>query len=159
MAAEAASITREYALSELMRLRDVLIDSTGSLHATFAFSRLAGARVGVTVSINTGARLQCQRCLQAFDFAVDEATDIEVAANQNEVPIDSEREFCVMTDGTVSLRDLAEEELILALPIVAACDTPDTCGNAPATTSNQRPQKRAATVRPFAGLQDLLKKT
>jgi len=55
-----------------------------------------------------------------------------------------------MDDGTVSLRDLAEEELLLALPAIAACSTPEDCGRAP------KPEERN---RPFAVLQDLLKKT
>jgi len=31
-------------------------------------------------------------------------------------------------NGLVSLRELAEEELLLALPIAPACSTPLTCG-------------------------------
>jgi len=56
----------------------------------------------------------------------------------------------VMNDGTVSLRELAEEELLLALPAIASCNTPESCGQAPAPEERQRP---------FAVLQDLLKKT
>jgi len=55
-----------------------------------------------------------------------------------------------MDDGSVSLRDLAEEELLLALPVIAACGTPEVCGRAPSPDERQRP---------FAVLQDLLKKT
>ncbi len=159
MAAEAVSTTREYALVDLPRLRDVLADGGGVLIANFSFGRLVGTSIGVEVSIATIARLPCQRCLQAFDFAVEETTHIEFAASEAAIPVDSEREFFVMVDGTVSLRDVAEEELILALPLVAACNTPATCGNAPAPGSEPMPQTRGESVRPFAGLQDLLKKT
>jgi len=55
-----------------------------------------------------------------------------------------------MDDGSVSLRELAEEELLLALPVIAACSTPEVCGRAPSPDEKQRP---------FAVLQDLLKKT
>jgi len=55
-----------------------------------------------------------------------------------------------MEDGSVSLRELAEEELLLALPVIAACSTPEDCGRAPSPDERQRP---------FAVLQDLLKKT
>jgi uncharacterized metal-binding protein YceD (DUF177 family) len=64
--------------------------------------------------------------------------------------MDSPREIYLMTDGTVSLRELAEEELLLALPAIASCSMPETCGQAPA------PEERH---KPFAVLQDLLKKT
>jgi len=56
----------------------------------------------------------------------------------------------LMDEGSVSLRELAEEELLLALPVIAACSTPEVCGRAPAPDKRQRP---------FAVLQDLLKKT
>jgi uncharacterized metal-binding protein YceD (DUF177 family) len=55
-----------------------------------------------------------------------------------------------MDEGLVSLRDLAEEELLLALPVIASCSTPEACGRAPSPDERQRP---------FSVLQDLLKKT
>jgi uncharacterized metal-binding protein YceD (DUF177 family) len=55
-----------------------------------------------------------------------------------------------MDEGSVSLRELAEEELLLALPVVVACSAPEACGQAPVQ------QER---TRPFSVLQDLLKKT
>ena len=65
-----------------------------------------------------------------------------------------------MEEGLVSLRELAEEELLLALPIVAACSTPQTCGRAPAYEAGGESQGISDDrSRPFAGLQNLLKKT
>jgi len=60
---------------------------------------------------------------------------------------------------------LAEEELLLALPIAAACSAPQSCGNAPEFAANAEvpeapsPEAPGAGRRPFGGLQDLLKKT
>ncbi len=50
------------------------------------------------------------------------------------------------------LRELAEEELLLALAACSSphCSTPEACGRAPTPDVRQRP---------FAVLQDLLKKT
>jgi len=65
----------------------------------------------------------------------------------------------------VSLRDLAEEELLLALPLAPACSTPDTCGRAQGLSEGGAAADRAdempesAVRRPFSGLKDLLKKT
>jgi uncharacterized metal-binding protein YceD (DUF177 family) len=65
-----------------------------------------------------------------------------------------------MEDGRVSLRELAEEELLLALPIVAACDTPQSCGRAPAHEAGAMIEDLpGGRSRPFSALQDLLKKT
>jgi uncharacterized metal-binding protein YceD (DUF177 family) len=56
------------------------------------------------------------------------------------------------------LRDLAEEELLLALPIAPKCATPLTCGKAPGPSTGARPDEAGETRRPFGALQDLLKK-
>jgi uncharacterized metal-binding protein YceD (DUF177 family) len=63
------------------------------------------------------------------------------------------------TRGGLSLRELAEEELLLALPIAPACSTPMTCGNAPALViDSPKPDGSEEMRRPFSVLADLLKK-
>jgi uncharacterized protein len=64
-----------------------------------------------------------------------------------------------MDEGRVSLRELAEEELLLALPIVAL-HAPQTCGRAPTyETGGEIEEMSGDRFRPFSALQDLLKKT
>jgi uncharacterized protein len=150
MAADGAVMERVYPLSEMSRLRDLLADTPGSVKARFAFSRLEAGRAGATVAVQASPRLVCQRCLQGFELPVSGESEIEFAASEADAPSDSPREIYLMTDGTVSLRELAEEELLLALPVIASCATPETCGQAPAPEGRHRP---------FSVLQDLLKKT
>ena len=150
LAEDGAVLERTYRLSELDRLQDLLADSSGSLRAHFAFASLDGGRAGATVSVQATPRLVCQRCTQGFEHSVASESEIEFAATEAEAPADSPREIYLMDDGSVSLRDLAEEELLLALPVIAACSTPEDCGRAPLPDERQRP---------FAVLQDLLKKT
>jgi uncharacterized protein len=150
MAADAAVLERVYPLSEMSRLKDLLADTRGSVRARFAFSKLQSGRLGATVEVQATPRLVCQRCLQGFALPVSGDSEIEFAGSESAAPADSPREIYLMQDGTVSLRELAEEELLLALPVIASCNTPETCGKAPAPEERQRP---------FAVLQDLLKKT
>ncbi len=119
-------------LSELSRLKDLLADARGSVKARFAFSRLEAGRVGATVAVQATPRLVCQRCLQDFDLPVSGDSEIEFAMSEAEAPAESPREIYLMDEGSVSLRELAEEELLLALPAIASCSTPETCGRAPA---------------------------
>jgi len=144
-------LERLYALSELPRLQDLLADAHGSVRARFAFSKLeAGAgRTGATVAVQATPRLVCQRCLQAFELPLVSESEIEFASDAD-ASVESSREIYLMDEGLVSLRELAEEELLLALPVIAACSTPEACGKAPSL--EKRP-------RPFSVLQDLLKKT
>ena len=64
-----------------------------------------------------------------------------------------------MDEGRVSLRELAEEELLLALPIVPM-HAPQSCVRIPAYEAlDQGQDLREEKSRPFAALQNLLKKT
>ena len=154
LAADAAVLERVYPLSELSRLKDLLADARGSVKARFAFSRLeagaGAARVGANVAVRANPQLVCQRCLQGFELPVTGDSEIEFVMSEAGTRADSPREIYLMDEGTVSLRELAEEELLLALPVIASCSAPETCGRAPTADVRQRP---------FAVLQDLLKKT
>jgi uncharacterized protein len=137
-----------------------LADSRGSVRANFAFANIDSGRAGVSVAVEASAQLICQRCLQGFAYAAAGASEIEFSSGVTASAQDSQREMYAMEDGLVSLRDLAEEELLLALPLVAVCSTPQTCGRAPAY---EKGEERAGVshdrTRPFTALQDLLKKT
>ena len=150
LAQEAAVLDRSYPLSELSRLRDLLADEHGSLRAHYEFTALDAGRAGATVAIEAAPFLVCQRCLKGFEFAVDAKSEIVFANSEAEAPADSPREIYLMQDGSVSLRELAEEELLLALPIAAVCSSTQDCG---------QPPSRDERSRPFAVLQELLKKT
>jgi uncharacterized protein len=160
LAEDAAVLQRVYPLGDLPRLQDLLADTRGSVAASFAFATLGSGRMGATVAIEANPHLVCQRCMQGFAFPVAGSSDIEFADGAGEPQAGLEREVYSTERGSVSLRDLAEEEMLLALPIVAACSTPQTCGWAPtvppAAEALDAPGDR---TRPFTGLQDLLKKT
>jgi len=159
LAEEATVLERTYLVSEMPRLRDLLADLEGSAHVNFSFAKLSSGRSGATVAIEAAPHPVCQRCLQGFVLPVSSSSEIEFAS-ADEVATDSQRELYAMKDGTVSLRELAEEELLLALPIVAACSTPTTCGKAPRyDIGDDGEAATGETSRPFAALQDLLKKT
>src|ERR1700691_1716475 len=137
LAADAAVLERVYPLSELSRVKDFLADARGSLKARFAFSKLEAGRAGATVAVQAAPRLVCQRCLQGFELPLTSDREIEFAVSEADAPVGSPREIYLMDDGSVSLRELAEEELLLALPAIAACSTPEVCGRAPSSEQRQ----------------------
>ena len=160
LADEAVVLERVYPLGEMPRLRDLLADTRGSVRASFAFANFGTGRAGATVSVEAVPQLVCQRCLQGFAFAAGGSSEIEFSSGSAAGSVDAQREVYTMEDGRVSLRELAEEELLLALPIVAACDTPQTCGRAPTYEADPEGQDLSSErSRPFVGLQDLLKRT
>jgi uncharacterized protein len=148
-----------YRLGEMPRLQDLLADAQGTVRARFAFARVDSGRAGATVTIEATPQLVCQRCLQGVAFAAAGSSEIEFSGGSYEGAADSQREVYATDEGWVSLRELAEEELLLALPIVAM-HAPQACGRAPAYEAAGEVQDLPGDrSRPFAALQDLLKKT
>jgi uncharacterized protein len=158
MAAEGGVQMREYALADLPRLADVLAAPQGTLRARFRFRHRSQGVIGATVEIEAAPQLRCQRCLKGFEYPLKSSSEIEFAASEDAQATDPQCELYVTDGGMTSLQDLAEEELILALPVVAAHDLSIGCGASMAVPVSE-PEAAGETRRPFAGLQDMLKKT
>jgi uncharacterized protein len=152
-------LERVYPLGEMPRLQDLLADARGSVRARFAFAKLGAGLAGASVAVEATPQLVCQRCLQGFAYAAAGSTEIEFSSGAGEAAANSQREVYATDEGWVSLRELAEEELLLALPIVAM-HTPPTCGQARIYEAGGEIQDMSGDrSRPFTALQDLLKKT
>jgi uncharacterized protein len=152
-------LERVYPLGELHRLQDILADARGSVRARFAFAKVDSGRAGATVAVEATPQLVCQRCLQEFAYAAAGSSEIEFSSGLDERTANSQREVYATDEGWVSLRDLAEEELLLALPAVAM-HTPEICGRAQTDEAGGEPPDMSSDrSRPFAALQNLLKKT
>jgi len=162
LAEEAAILERVYDLRDLPRLKDVLAEPSGALHARFAFSKTASGRPGAKIEIRAQPHLECQRCLQSFVLPVAGGSEVEFVPDEDAAPCEGARELFRAGGGRVSLRELAEEELLLSLPIAPACDAPHGCGNAADAGSDDGALEDADSMamrRPFSALKDLLKKT
>ena len=98
--------------------------------------------------------------MQGFVLEVGGGSAVEFAEDEAADAADALREVYRAEGGRVSLRDLAEEELLLALPIVPACEEPERCGNAPSLSGDpEHAEDPDEMRRPFGGLKELLKKT
>jgi uncharacterized metal-binding protein YceD (DUF177 family) len=160
LAEEVAVLQRDYELGDLPRLEGLLAEPRGVLSASFAFAKLASGHPGAKVTVDATPQLVCQRCMQGFGLRVTGGSEIEFATSAEPHSAAAERESFSMENGQVSLRELAEEELLLALPFAPACSSPQTCGNAPSyVTSETAPGVSGEMRRPFSALQDLMKKT
>jgi uncharacterized protein len=160
LAEDAAVLERVYTLGELPRVRDLLAEPAGTLVASFAFAQAASGRAGASIAIRASPQLVCQRCMQGFALAVSGGSEIEFTNDEEATFSDTERELFQLDGGRVSLRELAEEELLLALPIAPRCSTPHSCGHAPNFADDaQAPEVSGEMRRPFSALRDLLKKT
>lgn len=125
----------------------------GSVRGTARFGRQSGRPVA-DLSLEGAATLQCQRCMQAMELPLRSAVRVALltsAADAGTLP--EEIEPTLVPDGRVRVADLVEEELLLALPIVALHGA----GECPAQAgADAREPARPETQRPFARLGELL---
>jgi len=159
LAENAAVLERVYPLEGMPRLQDLLADTRGSVRARFAFAKVDSERAGASVTVEATPQLICQRCLQGFAFAAAGRSEVEFSSGAGLDAADSQRELYEMHEGSVSLCELAEEELLLTLPIAAFCSEAQSCARAPSYAPDDRAGELSVPTRPFAALQDLLKKT
>ena len=145
-----AEIDFSIPLKEFPRVLPVLAAPDGTARGRVIFGRegrLAVAEVAVAVQV----ALLCQRCLSPLNWPVDStgrAALVATAAEAERVP--ETLETVLAPEHRISIRDLVEEELLLALPLVPRHEN-DECAGASAGTSEE-------THRPFGPLSELLKR-
>ena len=112
-------------LSDLDRLCEQLLGSEGVVELQLSFGSDDQGFTTITGSASTKVSLTCQRCMDKMMF--DLSTDISLALvvdddAVNELP-DRYEPILVEKAGFMPLKSLVEDDLILALPIVAYHDS------------------------------------
>lgn len=115
-------------LAQFGRLRELLLNDEGEMHATFRFSRRKNT-VLIAGSLKTSFNMQCQRCLEPMQHAVDEPFELVFAKSLDAANAMPEGMDPVVLDehGQIHVVDLFEDELILHLPTVAKHAQMDAC--------------------------------
>lgn len=90
-----------------------------------------GGRARVTGTVAATLQLTCQRCMEPAGIPVSgEFSLVPVASPDEADSIPDDAEPLVLEKGPqVSLRELVEDELILALPVIARHDDIEECGS------------------------------
>lgn len=159
LAGRAAAVVRRYSLQDLPRGQ-----RAGALPGTeMAMEfRFGSAESGVAVDTHLEGKvvLICQRCLQPVELPVTSDSLLAILgtdAAADELPEDREP---VVADATrLDLGWLADEEVLLALPLVAMHDA--FCAPAEVDTDDagvEAPPAGERRHRPFENLRDLLNK-
>jgi len=148
-------------LADLPRLRGQLARPAGEVVGSVRFARTEG-RVVADVRIAAQVPLTCQRCLAPLDWPIESRGAVVLVANAAQAErLPGDLETILAPEHRISVRDLAEEELLLVLPIVPR-HAPGGCTGARSVRNGEPAGARAAQAehhRPFAGLDELMKKT
>ncbi|MGH8149790.1 MAG: YceD family protein [Steroidobacteraceae bacterium] len=145
------------ALDELPRVTPQLARTAGCVTGWARFDRERGMPVA-DVEVAARVALTCQRCLAPLEWPVqcrDRVALVAGAAEADRVP--EGLETLLAPDHRVSVRDLVEEELLLALPIVPL-HAADDCAAVHEVRSVDRDTADQERHRPFERLDELLKR-
>jgi uncharacterized protein len=149
-------------LTELPRVSHELVGKEGEARGRVRFSRQLGQAVA-DLEVSTAPEVVCQRCMQTMRWPVTVNSRIALVSDYNaadRVP-DGLEVFLVEADS-VSVRDLVDEEVLLALPHVPRHGEGSECaGRAMQLPGQEVAPEEAASAqvqKPFAQLGELLKR-
>ena len=160
LAAQGAVLEERFPLSQFTRLRPSLAvveeSESGTARARFRFRRQEG-RLLASIEVEADLPLTCQRCLQPVNWPISGSTQLAFAEPGSVAPAAGDPyEVFETHGGFVALGDVVEEELLLALPLVAM-HAPQACKAAvPQEVRSEDPAASERAQTPFAGLKDLL---
>ena len=131
------------------RLRDALCTTKGAVQ--YELSGVPEELGRPTLRLKVGGELQfvCQRCLGALAFPLHIDVSLQLAATQAELdaePLAAEGPERIVASREMPVRDLVEDELLLAMPLVLRHDR--CAGDGPQAVKEGRS--------PFAGLRGLV---
>jgi uncharacterized protein len=148
-ASAGASKEGDWPLSDFPRLRDLLASAAGEVHYAIEGVRDERGRPGLRLRVRGTLQLRCQRCLEAMPYEVRTDETLVLAASLAEIhaePADAHAADRVVAGKDMPVRDLVEDELILAVPYAPRHEG---CTAGPSPDAEAKPS-------PFAGLRGLL---
>lgn len=106
-----------------------------------------GGRIGGVL------RLQCQACLDDYDWSLEASVDlVMVGSEEAESRLLPACEPVMVEEDRVPLHALVEDEVLLALPLLRRCPACDNSRPDPGPPASAEP---AETTRPFAALKKM----
>jgi uncharacterized protein len=140
-----------WAVGDFPRLRDMLASDAGEIRYWIEGVRDLHDRPALRVKVRGVLQLRCQRCLEAMAFDLDTDETLVLAASQAEIdaePTDPSAPDRLLAAEEVRVRDLLEDELILALPYAPRHEGCEVGADTPGDEK----------ISPFAGLRGMLRK-
>lgn len=112
------TLSGQLELASLPRLVAMLFERTGQVVAELAFAKQGNWSV-VEGRVQATLLLQCQSCLERLTWVIDTHMKLAVVASLDEIAqMPEDYEPWLVEGHNASLRDLVEEELLLALPAI-----------------------------------------
>ncbi|MGQ0429056.1 MAG: YceD family protein [Gammaproteobacteria bacterium] len=157
-AAAGSVLEREYRIADFVRLADRLARPQGTASVRMVLALVDGIATA-ELQVRATAELTCQRCLRPLRRVLQSESQLAFVASEDST-VPEGREAIAGDTRCVDLASLVEDELLLALPLIArhaaseACELPASAQWPAAAEAEHAGQ---AMRRPFAELKDLMK--
>ncbi len=139
-------------VADFARLRDALLSNEGSLRYELRGVPEHQGRPALRLRVDGALQLVCQRCLGALEYPLRVEVALLLVATQREIdaePLDAEGPESIVAGKEMQVRELVEDEVLLAIPIAPRHDA---CAGSAVEKAGTRPT-------PFAELRGLMSGT
>lgn len=138
----------ELAVADLERLHDLLAEVSGSVSFRLQGSKGEHGKYFLQLEVGGLLLLACQRCLEAVPFELDVDSLLELlpeGADMSQDELEDDTRDFLPVAGELSVAELVEDEILLALPVAPRHEK---CGLPGAAGAGER-------INPFAALNGL----
>lgn len=162
-----SAIARHFSAADLPRLSEAGGREGSSIEANFQFTHFEG-RPAVSGELHGAVELTCQRCMRPVSIDLDDSFQVLIVEEErSDEP--GGYEPVIANPARLDLRWLAEEQALLALPLVPVHESEDCAGVAGASAANESNCDEASRdesdvaddevrQQPFRNLRDLMRK-
>lgn len=138
------------------------VEESGPVAVSLQFGWDEQKRIRVRGQVEVTARVPCQRCLESMAIDLTAAIDAAVVTSEeaaSQLPAEIDPWLC--EQERINLFRMLEDELLLALPMMAVHELAGCTGRSSFSSSapEQENPEQSEKQRPFAQLADLMKKT
>ena len=113
-------------LAQMARLAAQLADKAGQLEVELEAGQDAAGRPALRGAVRGELNLTCQRGLHPFTWPCQVDTALRLVSSEaEEEKAMGEADTHLVVDDQLPLRDIVEDEVLLALPMMPRCDDPD----------------------------------
>ena len=142
-------------VAALPRLAESLSDSEGSVEVDVRVSRASSGIPLIEGSLRGHLRRDCQRCLEPVDLDVSVDLKLAVTGTGGEELAPADFEPWQTDEQDVTLAQLLEDELLLALPMVTRHENERQCGGLARRLLEDEGEPPVERDNPFAVLRQL----
>lgn len=159
----------EFHTRRFPRLTGIAMSDVPDIGVRLEFA-LSDGKPAVQGVLRGTVEMLCQRCLRNMRYQIDESFDLVLVNNEAELDrLPESQDAWLMNSGRLDVTDLVEEQLLLAMPLIAKHSDESECVAAVSTPTTKQFGRRVEAVRqaptaapdrqlPFANLRDLLRK-